>query len=107
MLCAGCQDKPAEKTFIERLNEVNPGQPPVTIAVGGVIYECQFKSHGTIAIDTNPRDARIVINGASIPADKGTNFFRTFDGSETVYFGHDQSYWEYQGERAEQCVIRP
>lgn len=106
LLCTGCQEKPAEKTFSERLMELPaPGQPNLTIASGPLVYACKFKSHGTIVIETDPRDARIVINGASIPADEGSNFFRAFDGSETVYFGPDRSYWEYQGERAENCVV--
>ncbi|HSF12140.1 MAG TPA: hypothetical protein VLA50_04140 [Erythrobacter sp.] len=114
MLCAGCQDEPAEQTYSERLEEVEaniassrpPGQPAVRIAMGPPVYECEFKSHGTIVIDTNPRDTRIIINGLSIPAGSGSYFYQSTDGSEVVFFGPEMSYWEYKGERAENCVIR-
>lgn len=76
------------------------------IATGSPVYECRFKTHGTIVIDTDQRDARIVINGLSLPAQSGSYFYQSIDGSEVVFFGPDQSYWEYKGERAEDCVIR-
>ena len=126
LLCAGCQADPAETTTVEALQEPQAGsdasrsalqqtddarppsdEPQLQIATGPRVYECRFKTHGTIVIDTDPRDTRIVINGLSMPAQSGSYFYQTLDdGAEIVFFGPDQSYWVYKDERADNCTVR-
>jgi hypothetical protein len=127
MLCTGCEAETAESTETTISDSVEerqaaPSAPDqdgaadnavpspsaqrqLAIASGPPVYECKFKTHGIIVIDTDPRDPRIVINGLSIPAGSGSYFYQSVDGSEVVFFGPDRSFWEYKGERAENCVV--
>ena len=117
LACSGCQaDTAKPDSFSERLARLGEqqaggggasgGEPQARmIATGPPVYECTFKTHGTIVIDTNPRDARIVIDGQSMPAEIGRDTYRSIVGNEVVRFGPDLSYWEYKGERSENCRI--
>ncbi len=107
LACAGCGTDPAEPAMPETDPETDPATvsvpPQRMIAAWPPVYTCRFRSYGTIIIEADPRDTRIVINGVSMPATREGAVFRSIVGSEVVSVGPDDAYWEYKGERTTDC----
>ncbi|MEE4317796.1 MAG: hypothetical protein V2I74_12530 [Erythrobacter sp.] len=101
--CAGCGTDPAEPVMPETGAQTST-QPQLAIAPWPPVYVCKFRTYGTIIIEADPRDTRIVINGVSMPAQREGGVFRSLVGSEMVTVGPGDAYWEYKGERSEDCT---
>ncbi len=72
------------------------------------IFTCHFPKGGTVVIDTREPSASITVNGKRYPAQSGSSFYQTEDGSLAVMFGPGASFkfWEYDGERDYRCAYR-
>jgi hypothetical protein len=103
LACAGCGMDPAETVTPQTGLQTDSTPPQRMIAPWPPVYTCKFRTYGTIIIEADPRDTRIVINGVSMPATREGAVFRSLVGSEFVSVGPDDAYWEYKGERTTDC----
>ena len=75
-------------------------------------HVCRFPTHGTVTIDLGGKRG-VTMNGTFYPVQSGSYFFQgtedapLVDGDPfVIMFGPDMSWWDFRGERADDCTRR-
>ena len=81
--------------------------------VRGEVFTCRFPSHGTVVIDTRENSRSITYDGTRYPVQTGSYFFQGTEHAPllngdpiVIAFGPQLDYWDFQGERSENCESR-
>ena len=72
----------------------------------GETFTCHFGRYGEVSIDTRYPDASITINGRRYPAQDGSYFYQSKDGSIAVMFGPNMTWWTYNDVDDHHCTRR-
>lgn len=82
-------------------------------AEGQEIFSCDFPKAGRVVIDTREDSRSITWNGVRYPAQSGSYFFQGTDAAPpvdgepiVVMFGPDFGFWDFRGERSDDCEER-
>lgn len=72
----------------------------------GETFTCYFGHYGKVVIDTRDPGGSITVAGKRYPAQSGSGFYQSNDGSVAVLFGPRMKFWIYRDVSDHHCSRR-